>query len=289
MAEAITATGQYLIKHLKEVFEAKGRKVIYGDTDSVFTILAPGEDIEDVIKETNKYLDKHLKEAFRVRDCTIQIALDKKLDKFFIEGKKRYAGEVKGKISITGMECVKRDNIVMATRMQRELIQKIFDKAVPEEIAVWLMKEKQYLETKVDPREITVYKKIGRTNYKLIPLAVKIVRELKERSKGKKDFTESGTIVPYVITNSAKTGMMGIHLSEFNGEFDKAYYWDKLIYAPMERMLKYAYREYDWKQFFSPKPVKIKRESKSPKRPSKKKITTQTEEDVNLQILPTVI
>src|SRR5690606_33690671 len=34
MAESITATGQYLIKYIKRTFEEKGRKVIYGDTDS---------------------------------------------------------------------------------------------------------------------------------------------------------------------------------------------------------------------------------------------------------------
>lgn len=278
MAEAITATGQYLIKHLKEVFESKGRRVIYGDTDSIFTILAPGENIEDVLKETNAYLKGHLEENFRVRDCTIQIALDKKLDKFFIEAKKKYAGEIDGKLSITGLECIKRDNITIATRMQKDLIKKIFQGKDPETIEKWLQNEKKALdEGSIDLKDITIYKKIGRSTYKNIPIQVRIVQELKERTKGKKDYTAPGTIIPYVVTSS-DGGINGIHTVEFKGDFDKKYYWDNLIYPPLERMLKHIYPDTDWKQYYTPKPVNVKVvKEAATKRKGKKELRTEIE------------
>ncbi|MEK6885199.1 MAG: DNA polymerase domain-containing protein, partial [Nanoarchaeota archaeon] len=44
LAESITATGQYLQKYVTEYLQKTGRQVIYGDTDSVFSILKGKED-----------------------------------------------------------------------------------------------------------------------------------------------------------------------------------------------------------------------------------------------------
>jgi DNA polymerase elongation subunit (family B) len=298
MAESITATGQYLIKHLTEIFNAKGRKVIYGDTDSLFVILAEGEDIEEVLKETNKYIKKHLEEEYRVRECTIQMALDKKFDKFFIEAKKKYIGDIRGKLNFVGMECVKRDCIPLAAKVQRDLIKKIFNKDSPEVISNWIMKHKANLiEAKIDIEEITIYKKITRNEYKpkkdstkkyTAPIHVRIAYELKKESNGKKDFTSAGTILPYIITEG-KGGLKGIHLGEYKGEFDKEYYWDNLIYPPLERMLKHVYKDHDWKQYYIgdlKRGIRKSAKAKTPPRSSKRKkkeeppTTTQKEDAV---------
>jgi DNA polymerase elongation subunit (family B) len=76
--------GQYLIKHLKKEFEAKKRTVVYGDTDSIFFVLADGENIEDVQRETNDYLAQHITKEFGTTRCTIRMGIDKHFDKFLI-------------------------------------------------------------------------------------------------------------------------------------------------------------------------------------------------------------
>lgn len=262
MAESITATGQYLIKYIKRTFEEKGRKVIYGDTDSAFVILNEGEDVKDVLKEFNKEIAEHLSKEFGVVDCTIELDLDKVFKKFLITSKKKYAGLSEGITKITGLECIKRDTVNFASRWQKEIIDELF-KSMPKEGAIDNVEatRKIVMESEMDPNDILIHKKIGK-DAKLYgakpgsekkytpPIQVRIVKDMEQRKKlkgDKTDLSKGGSIISFIYTNSSTDG---VHISEFKGKWDREHYWNKIIYPPVLRILEVTYPDHDWYQYF---------------------------------------
>ncbi len=265
MAESITGTGQYLIKYLQKTFESKGRKVIYGDTDSVFVILSEGEEIREVLDETNTLLSRFLKKEFGVRECTIELDLDKVLSKFLIVSKKKYAGLSEGKIKYVGLECVKRDNIDIATRIQKDLIDRIFKDQKEEQIhAVIRAKRDQIRSQILDPKDLVIHKKMAKdadkyqgkgTKKYTAPIWVRIAKNLKSLKGDKTDLTKGGSIISYIYTNGSTDG---VHISQFDGNFDRTHYWNVLIYPQLHRILKSVFPKEDWEQYYEAysKPVK---------------------------------
>lgn len=144
MANAITHFGHMLLKKTKEIVEAKGYKVLYGDTDSVFVSVKADnvKDAENIGEELelfiNNFFDKYLYENFGVKS-KIELEFEKTFKRFFLprarsseEGaKKRYAGLLVTKdgekIDFTGLEFVRRDWTDVSKKFQLELLEMIFD------------------------------------------------------------------------------------------------------------------------------------------------------------------
>lgn len=261
VAESITATGQYLIKYLKRTFEEKGRKVIYGDTDSVFVILAEGEQIETVLTETNLELRRHLVSNFGVmgESVSIELALDKQFDKYLIEGKKKYVGRIGSKVSYTGMECIKRDCIPVAASYQKKLIDQIFNHADKSSVLKWIEEKKENISKEhYKVEDITIHKKMAKdaSLYKgkgekkyTAPLHVRIAQRIK-RKGDKTDLSKGGSIISYyVIPSTDGKNLEGKHISEYKEDWDREYYWNKIIYPPMKRILEVIYPEVDWNEY----------------------------------------
>ena len=251
LAESITATGQYLIKYLKRTFEEKGRKVIYGDTDSVFVILKDKEKVEQVIKDTNEEIKHHLMKEFHVKDCSIELDLDKTFDKFLILSKKKYVGYADNKFKYVGMECVKRDSAQIANDYQIKILDEIF-KGIPEEEMIILIQsmKKSVIEDTLPLEKIVVSKKLGKdanlyTGKGLIH--VRVAKTLKKDSKEKEDLTKGGSIITFVYTNGNEEG---IHISEYAGSYDKIHYWNHIIYPLLERVLDVAFPDVKWVDYY---------------------------------------
>lgn len=145
LPDGITGSGQWILKTIILFLEAKGLKVLYGDTDSLFVQLPTRENYQSeancLVSAVNQFLEKKLKEDYKVES-----KLEIQYDKFFktllltsIRGsdegaKKRYAGlalkEVDGHIKeemvLTGMEYVRSDWSLLARNFQYELIRRIF-------------------------------------------------------------------------------------------------------------------------------------------------------------------
>lgn len=262
MAESITSTGQYLIKHLTELYEAKGRRVIYGDTDSIFVRLADGESIDKVLEDTNKHLSHHIKTKFGVTESTIQLNLDKKFDKFFIEAKKKYAGEIDGKVTMVGLEAIKRDTIPITIDFQKLILRNVLDK-IPFDVVKKFVHEqrRQILEDDLDPLRLALHKRLqkdakdyqGKSEKKYTaPIQVRVALAMKDKSGDKTDFTKAGSIISFIITKDAGTtnSLEAIHISEFDGHWDRDYYWNNQVFPPICRMLEIAYPEVDWGKYF---------------------------------------
>ncbi len=145
LPDAITGSGQWILKTVIEYLEQKGLKVLYGDTDSIFVQLISMDNYQahgkNLVSDINQFLSRTLNESFNVTS-----KLEIQFDKFFktliltsIRGseegaKKRYAGlsikeidgVVKEEMVLTGMEYVRSDWSILARNFQYELIQRIF-------------------------------------------------------------------------------------------------------------------------------------------------------------------
>ncbi len=141
-ANAITHTGQMLIKSCAKKVEEAGYKVIYGDTDSVFALSGAktAEEAEKIGKHVveliNTFLDDYIKTEYH-RKSYVELEFDKVFSRFMMPktrggagSKKRYAGllveDGKEKIDITGMEFVRGDWCEAAKEFQYKVLDLIF-------------------------------------------------------------------------------------------------------------------------------------------------------------------
>jgi len=140
MGAAVTATGRRVIEHTEEAANEIGKKVIYGDTDSV--MLELGQDIrkEDAISQSfeleehiNASYDEFAREDLNAEEHRFQIEFEKLYRRFFQAGtKKRYAGHIvwkEGKdvddIDITGFEYKRSDIAPITKEVQKTVLEMI--------------------------------------------------------------------------------------------------------------------------------------------------------------------
>lgn len=140
LPDAITGTGQWLLKESKTFLEDDNTKVIYGDTDSLFIHNTSEFDDPDITgisiaHKLNGYWQKRIKADFKLKSF-LEIEYEKYYSKLVLtsmrgrEGgaKKRYAGLIgKDTIEFVGMEYVRSDWTKLAKKFQHELYLKIFN------------------------------------------------------------------------------------------------------------------------------------------------------------------
>jgi DNA polymerase-2 len=139
VANAITTAGQHVIRLAAAAVAARGHRVIYGDTDSLFVdagepdtarAAARGAALRDAIGDA-------VGAAVEVEfGCTshLELEFEKVYGRFFMPevragatgSKKRYAGLVGDALEIVGLEAVRRDWSLVARRFQRELLVLVF-------------------------------------------------------------------------------------------------------------------------------------------------------------------
>jgi DNA polymerase-2 len=200
MANAITQTGQHIIKLTAKKIQEQGFTVIYGDTDSIF-VLSGATDEHDAARVGNRLQDHintfykgHIQEEYR-RESFLELEFEKIYKKFLMprirgaeEGaKKRYAGllvkDGKESMDFVGLEVVRRDWTELAKKFQTELLEKIFK---GEEVASYV---RQFVEDvrKGKHDSLLVYRKAIRKEMadytKTTPPHVKAARQL-ERLEG---------------------------------------------------------------------------------------------------------
>ena len=165
----ITATGQWVLRTAREHLEQQGYRVLYGDTDSLFVQLRP-EDVaaphaagERLAGIVNAFLADKLQREFHVvsaldlefqrycryfylpfaRNVHPVHAEDADGDSRHDGAAKRYAGLVvhpdgRSELLVTGLECVRSDWTLLAQRVQRELLSRIFR---GESFEAWLQRQ----------------------------------------------------------------------------------------------------------------------------------------------------
>ena len=142
VSNAITHTGQHLIKTTAQQIQQQGYEVIYSDTDSAFvnpacTDSEQAKKIGEAIQEeTNAFFNEYAQTRY-CRESHLELEFEKLYVRFLMPqtrsgagSKKRYAGllveDGEERIDVTGLELVRRDWTDLAKDFQRELLNLIF-------------------------------------------------------------------------------------------------------------------------------------------------------------------
>ena len=145
LASSITLRGHQIMRQTRELVEAQGYEVIYGDTDSTFVWLGSAHAPEDanriglaLVQQVNDWWRTHLSKEYGLQSA-LELQYETHFSRFLMptirgaeEGsKKRYAGlVVRGdgseEMVYKGLETVRSDWSPLARRFQQELYQRIF-------------------------------------------------------------------------------------------------------------------------------------------------------------------
>lgn len=140
LPDAITGTGQWLLKESKAFLETDNVKVVYGDTDSLFVHVTSQFTNADetgtaIAIKLNTYWNNRIKNEFNLVSF-LELEYEKYYTKLILTSmrgredgaKKRYAGLIgKDKLDFVGMEYVRSDWTTLAKEFQHELYLKIFN------------------------------------------------------------------------------------------------------------------------------------------------------------------
>ncbi|WP_231586430.1 DNA polymerase II [Cupriavidus basilensis] len=147
LASSITMRGHEIMHRTRELIEARGYEVIYGDTDSTFVWLKHPHSERDaqqlgraLVEHVNQWWRDHLRAAYGL-ESALELEFDTHYHRFLMPtvrgaeqgSKKRYAGLVtdehgKEEMVFKGLETVRTDWTPLAQRFQQELYQRVFKK-----------------------------------------------------------------------------------------------------------------------------------------------------------------
>ncbi|WP_240493066.1 DNA polymerase II [Kushneria phosphatilytica] len=145
LASSITLRGHEIMHQTRELIEAKGYTVIYGDTDSTFVALGKAHTEEEathigqaLVTHVNQWWRKHLARTMNLTSA-LELQFETHFRRFLMPtirgaeagSKKRYAGlitQVDGseRLLFRGLEAVRADWSPLAKRFQQELYWRIF-------------------------------------------------------------------------------------------------------------------------------------------------------------------
>ena len=145
LASSITMRGHQIMRQTRELVEAKGYEVIYGDTDSTFVWLGSAHAAQDasrigreLVQHVNDWWRAHLHSEYGLQSA-LELQYETHFSRFLMptirgaeEGsKKRYAGLVvhadgREDMIYKGLETVRSDWSPLARQFQQELYQRIF-------------------------------------------------------------------------------------------------------------------------------------------------------------------
>lgn len=175
LASSITLRGHQILQKTRDLIEAQGYPVIYGDTDSVFVLMdRPSLDVAAAGSELAAYLNQwwqdELRETYGAHSH-LEIEFETHFQRFFmptvrgsvVGSKKRYAGlvyeEGEPRLIFKGLESVRSDWSPLAREFQQELFRRVFfDEPVEDYIADTV---RQVLDAELD-HKLTLRRRLRR-------------------------------------------------------------------------------------------------------------------------------
>ena len=145
LASSITLRGHEIMRQTRELIEAEGYQVIYGDTDSTFVWLKQPHDEQQaaqigraLVQRVNAWWQQHLQQQFGLENA-LELEFETHYSRFLMPtirgaeqgSKKRYAGLVaradgEEEMVYKGLETVRTDWTPLAQQFQQQLYQRIF-------------------------------------------------------------------------------------------------------------------------------------------------------------------
>ncbi|CAI1796846.1 DNA polymerase II [Serratia proteamaculans] len=145
LASSITLRGHEIMRQTRELIEAQGYQVIYGDTDSTFVWLKQPHDEQQaaqigrtLVQQVNQWWQQHLQQQYGLENA-LELEFETHYSRFLMPtirgaeqgSKKRYAGLIakpdgSEEMVYKGLETVRTDWTPLAQQFQQLLYQRIF-------------------------------------------------------------------------------------------------------------------------------------------------------------------
>jgi DNA polymerase-2 len=145
LASSITLRGHEIMRQTRELIEAKGYQVIYGDTDSTFVWLKKAHSEQqaaeigrELLDHVNQWWQQHLQQQYGLKNA-LELEFETHYSRFLMPtirgaeqgSKKRYAGLISKpdgseEMVYKGLETVRTDWTPLAQQFQQQLYQRIF-------------------------------------------------------------------------------------------------------------------------------------------------------------------
>jgi DNA polymerase-2 len=246
VANAITHFGQRILTWTRDAFQAEGRDVLYGDTDSVFVALDPDSGVE-AARATASELRDRVQERIsgRIRaehavEPRLELEIERIYTRFFqprVRGgsqgsKKRYAGLDGETLRLVGLEAVRRDSTPIARRLQEGMLQRAFRDSPVEPFVKELIE--RLLSGELD-RELVIRKGLRKGALErytaTTPPHIKAARKAAERTG------EVERVVSYVITERGPEPVLrGEPLPR---DIDRRHYLEKVVRPVADAVLEH--------------------------------------------------
>ena len=287
IAGSVTQVGRYLIKLSKSIIEDKGFKVLYIDTDSLF-IVVDESDLDKIIELGNKLTVELNNFYFRILETfnippenrKIEIKFEKVISKIIFIGdekktsKKRYAGlqiwsegKKTDKLIVRGLEFVRSDWIEITRKLQKEVIEMIFNNKTSKEIKEFLLnKREDVINERLTKEELTITQTLVKpvNEYKTDIPHIKVAKQMIANG----DEVWIGMKIPYILIKGEKTPIP-IPADTYEKGYDYICYWNQKIYPAIERILRSVFKDIDWDELYIAKERKTKTKNKLSKNQTK--------------------
>ncbi len=230
-AESVAAYARmYIQKVMKIAEEDFGLEVVYGDTDSLFVV---------VPRKEKKKITAFLEHVNASLPGMIELEYEGFYTRAIFVTKKRYALiDDKGKITVKGLEFVRRDWAPIAKKTQENVLRALLMDADPEKAASLVRKTVEAIkERRVSLEDLTIYTQLTKSikSYKNIEPHVEAAKKLQKM--GRK--VTPGMIIGYVITKGReKISYRAVPVEMVSIEdYDPNYYIDNQILPAVLRII----------------------------------------------------
>jgi DNA polymerase-2 len=202
---AITSFARKWLLLSRDWFNAKGCRVLYGDTDSLFAESGLGDNASyadftewgnSLTKELNLCLSQTIKKEYGLESC-IELRFEKPYRRFMIPPLRNLKTESRGRAKgyggwlldssgqlsteVKGMEAVRSDSTALAGRIQLEILEQVFRGGGPDELKAYIANILKELRQGLLDKELVYRKRLARppeTYTSSTPPQVKAARAL---------------------------------------------------------------------------------------------------------------
>ena len=256
-----------------------GFKPVYGDTDSVF-IQMKESDLEKFLKDIHKKFDKIVKACNQdISRSKIKLEHEQTFRSILFIKKKRYVGLLsfqKGvasdAIEFKGLEVVRTDTLPITRQFQKQVYESILRHPErKEDFYIRMINRYKFMiyNDQIDMDQLILAKGVSKQpkEYEIKGPHVRVFEWMQKM--GMEYYL--GMKVPYYVVHADKVPRVawekdgeaykrptGSKLAVIHPSILKTtewlnydHYWDKLLFAPIERLLEKAFVDFDWTVFSS--------------------------------------
>lgn len=233
-AETTAAIGRFYIKQVIDIAKGRGMRILYGDTDSLFSVLETRKKAVDFVKEVNASLPGIMELEFK----------DIYKRGIFIESKtagraakKKYALlDRSDRLIMRGMETRRRDWAKIAKDTQEEILYSILrDKSIERAVDIVRERIEKLKEGKAEKRDLIIYTELTKPVKEYEQVSPHVMAAIKMMQRGKN--IGEGAVIGYIITKGVGSISERAEEAEAAKDYDPDYYVNNQLLPAAMRIL----------------------------------------------------